>query len=127
MEKETAALIEKLAAKLGTTTEYLWRVLIKQAPISACIDVVFILGWIIFCFALYRIHRHLMAELPEPKQTYGRENLYAIHEGSVAFPMIIGAFVAAVWGIVSAISISSIITALTNPEYWALQQILTTL
>lgn len=37
MEEKTIKLIEQLAQKLGTTTEYLWAVLLKQAPIDATV------------------------------------------------------------------------------------------
>jgi hypothetical protein len=33
--KEIAPLLEKLAAKLGTTAEYLWAVLVRQATVEA--------------------------------------------------------------------------------------------
>lgn len=43
MNEQTVKLVEQLAQKLGTTTEYLWNVLIKQAPISAAIDMIYCL------------------------------------------------------------------------------------
>ena len=38
MNEATAKLIEELAAKLGTTAEHLWGVLVRQAPISATVS-----------------------------------------------------------------------------------------
>ena len=46
-----AELLSALAVKLGTTTEHLWRVLLKQAPIDGlvtlvqCIILVFVAVW----------------------------------------------------------------------------------
>ena len=43
--KELIPFLEQLAFKLGTTTEKIWVVLLKQAPISAMVDIV---CWIFF-------------------------------------------------------------------------------
>ena len=40
MNEQTTILLQKLSESLGTTSEYLWAVLIKQAPISATISMV---------------------------------------------------------------------------------------
>ena len=40
MDEKFQKLIEALAAKLGTTAEHLWGVLVRQAPISGAVDLV---------------------------------------------------------------------------------------
>ncbi|MGB4574573.1 MAG: hypothetical protein WBI79_06225, partial [Kiritimatiellia bacterium] len=47
MNEATAKLIEELAAKLGTTAEHLWGVLVRQAPISATVNAALTLAWVV--------------------------------------------------------------------------------
>ena len=58
MNDQTAKLIEQLAQKLGTTTEYLWSVLIKQAPIDALSRLAFFIVSIIGGIIIYKAHRY---------------------------------------------------------------------
>ena len=67
MDSQSAVVIQNLANKLGTTSEYLWAVLIKQAPISGTVDlilyaltvavIVVALGQCCATLALQRVHR----------------------------------------------------------------------
>ena len=43
MNDQTALLLKQLADKLGTTTEYLWAVLLKQAPITCTVQLTVII------------------------------------------------------------------------------------
>jgi hypothetical protein len=107
MNEETAKLLETLATKLGTTSEYLWSVLLKQAPIDATISlfqtaVVFFIGYL-----LYKKRGIVNREYDE------------------RLPIFVA--VAIVWSILSFITImciGDIINGYLNPEYWALERIL---
>jgi len=59
MNETTSKLLSELAQKLGTTTEYLWRVLVGQAPVSATITLVQMVFIILFGVVLYKIHKNL--------------------------------------------------------------------
>ena len=71
MEENTTALLEKLAEKLGTTTEYLWGVLLSQAPIYAISYVVILLIVVLGGgFGLIKLHKYLSGKTSEYEQNY---------------------------------------------------------
>lgn len=119
MENKLIEVLEKLAAKLGTTAEYLWAVLIKQAYISALTSMSFILFTIVFGFSLWKIHKSFMDD--------DRKMSYYNQDEALIFPMIFAAVGFAFCLIASFMMISDVIIGLTNPEYWALEKILKSL
>lgn len=46
MDDKTLEALTTLANKLGTTAEYLWGVLIKQAPITVAIELSVMVAWV---------------------------------------------------------------------------------
>ena len=109
MNEHTAALIQNLAAKLGTTTEYLWSVLIKQAPINAATDV---LQYIAAGFLAYFYYKWATSD----KRDYDEfgQMFAALGVGLPLLIILIAIF----------FCFPNTITALVNPEYWALKEIL---
>lgn len=120
MNEQTVKLIEQLAQKLGTTTEYLWTILIKQAPISAAIDMIYCLLTIVGGLVLYRMHKVFSIE---KHGTYKNETLYDARDG-VGFCMVLAAIVWAIIFIVCFFSLNNIVNGFFNPEYWALKEII---
>jgi ABC-type multidrug transport system permease subunit len=118
MNEQTTKLIEQLAQKLGTTAEYLWTVLIKQAPISAATDALYFILVIIGGIILYRVHKYL------GKETDGNNSIYYDQEENVIIPMGIAAIIWAICFIACFFSIGNIINGFFNPEYWALKEVL---
>ncbi len=116
--KELTGLLEQLAEKLGTTTEYLWGVLITQAKVSAIIDLIYIVLVSIIGVIIYKVHKHLM------KENENGDTRYYILEDSAVIPMFIVSIVWSVLFIVCFFSLGNIISGLINPEYWALEQVL---
>jgi hypothetical protein len=120
MNENTTALLEKLATKLGTTSEYLWGVLIRQAAISATTDLIYVI--LIGCLgvAIWKLHKRFLK-----KDAHG-DTVYENNEGLVVTPMLCAAIIfgfAAIWAF---FAIGDIFTAYLNPEYWALKEILDT-
>lgn len=113
-----APLIEQLAKQFGTTSEYLWNVLISQAAISATISLIKIIAIIIFGIILYRLNKKFM------KSNEHGDSLYAKHESALAVPMVIGAIAMLVFVFIAFYNFSNVITGYLNPEYWALEQVL---
>jgi len=115
--EETNKLLETLANKLNTTVEYLWDVLIKQAPINATTNLIFVIFTFICMYVFYRVHVSLMK-----KDMYtddrGFENLITV------IPMVLIGIFLLIMFIVSLCMIGNIINGFFNPEYWALQHIL---
>ena len=116
MSDNTAKLIEQLAVKLGTTSEYLWQVLINQASVSAIQSVFMLLMASVILIILYRCHLYFMtAEKGRDDSRY----YYADYTQLIPISVMgLTALCCIVF------SIENIITACLNPEYWALNKIL---
>lgn len=111
-------LLEKLADKLGTTTEYLWSVLIDQALISAINSMIFIGITIIVTFFTLKYHIKFSKEDSEGNSMYYNQ------EELLTGPMVFIGMACIVMIILSLVFLSNLSTALFNPEYWALEKIL---
>lgn len=118
MEKITM-LLEKLAVQLGTTVEYLWSVLIKQALISGITNLVLYLLFIIAIIAELRWFKFFTENYDELCDD-GNEDAYGAG-------LIIGAFMLMVCAIIAVINLESTLASFFNPEYWALQKVLSQL
>jgi hypothetical protein len=98
--------LEKLAGKLGTTTDYLWGVMIKQATITAVTDIIqYIVLIIVSCLV------------------FKKTSKYNMNSDKFPFMPILAGFLGLML-IVMFFAIPNTITALINPEYWALDKIL---
>ena len=123
MNDNTTKLIEQLSQKLGTTTEYLWNVLLKQAHIDATttlLQVIFILFFGVF---LYKTHIKLSKKADDGKYS---ENFYQKYEELAVLPMFFGAIFFLILFIAAFFSIGDIVNGYFNPEFWALNKILST-
>jgi len=106
--EELTPILEKLAEKLGTTTQYLWGVLIKQAPVAAVTELIYLILVVLGGIILYKIHKRLSYE----------------EEESLIAPMAIATIIWGILFIVCFFSIGTIVTGFFNPEYWALDEIM---
>ena len=122
MDDKTLSALTALAQNLGTTAEYLWGVLLKQAPITGAIDLAVMAAWVA---ALVWWFRFVQRKTTEPTAT--AEDKYPRAQWSEEGAGIAWVSVA-VFGAVTALcigtSLSSTAAAFLNPEYWALKQIL---
>ena len=121
MNDNTAKLLEQLANKLGTTSEYLWQILLKQAPIDATITLIQTIGVILFGVLLYRLHKNFS------KEEHGTYDSMYHNNSGLAIPMFIACLIFIVLAIATFICMGSIITGYFNPEYWALEKILSSI
>ena len=118
MNEQTVQLIEQLAQKLGTTAEYLWAALIRQAPITATTNLLWFLSMLIGGFFLLKLHKRLLKEDERGRNTYS--------DGEGGWEVLMG-ILTGLWIIVFLVSfflLGSVITGFLNPEYWALKQII---
>jgi len=114
MDDKTLAALTALANKLGTTAEYLWGVLVRQAPLQGALDLAVLAVWGLVCVWLIRFVRSKTSgDKPAFSDEVGRGFAWA---GVV--------FVCALVMLIGGLTFSSSITAIINPEYWALRQIL---
>lgn len=123
MNEQTIKLLEQLAKKLGTTTEYLWTVLIKQAPIDSTLTLFQILLVIIFGIVLYRVHKRFLKE----NDNTDSRSIYDEYDEYAKYPMFILTIVFAFLIVVSIFSIESVVNGYFHPEYWALNKVLSSL
>jgi hypothetical protein len=120
MNQQLSALLEKLAAKLGTTTEYLWGILIKQAHISATMSLLCLAISIVGGIILFKLHKTFL--IYKKDGNYERNK----YETDEALPAIMGGF-AVIWlmfTIYVICTLPNIFNGYFNPEYWALKEIL---
>lgn len=125
MEQNTAKLIEQLAEKLGTTTEYLWSVLIKQAPIEGWIQIFQTIVICLFGWMLHRLHKKFSAKIVSDDR-WNNDDMYGKYETNLTVPMFLGICVFLFCFLVAFFSLPSLFSALFNPEYWALKEVLNT-
>ena len=123
MDDKTLQALTILAAKLGTTADYLWGVLLRQAPITGAIDLLVMAAWAAGCVAWYRFVRR---RTTTPKAT--DENHYPCAEWRDETGVGLAWLSVVIFILMSALVIgsglSNVVAALVNPEYWALRQIL---
>jgi hypothetical protein len=117
--EEMSKLLSQLADKLGTTTEYLWGVLIKQAPIDAITTLFQMLLVLLFGIGLWKVHRWLSKS--EDDSDCSR---YEEYEELAIAPMVIATIVFVILSIVCFFCITDVVNGFLNPEYWALDKIL---
>ena len=122
MDDKTLQALTTLAAKLGTTAEYLWGVLLRQAPITGAIDLAVMAAWVgmaVFLIRLVRRKTKTPAKTEEdryPSAEWGEEGAVFSWAGAIGFALVAALIVGS--------QLSSVVAALANPEYWALKQIL---
>ncbi len=121
MNEQTTKLLEQLASKLGTTTQYLWSILIKQAPIDAIITLIQGVVIVLLGYGLYKIHKKLMQK---PADDY-HDNMYDKYEVIAAMPMIIALVFWLTIVVMWVCCIGDIVNGFFNPEYWALHKVFT--
>lgn len=122
MDEKTAALIENLAEKFGTTVAHLWGVLVTQAPISGFVDLV-VCATLVFVAA--RVVQFVKRKTTAPKKSEKNNQPRAEWVDEPAML----AWACAIWlllivGIVVIHYAQDIVAAFFNPEYWALTRIL---
>ena len=117
MNDQTIVLIDRMAEKLGTTSEYLWGVLLKQAPISATITVFYFVIILFLGYGIYRLHLWLREEDEDGRSRYW-------HNDDLAIPMAVAAIIWAGLFVIWFLTLGNAINGYINPEYWALEKIL---
>jgi O-antigen/teichoic acid export membrane protein len=118
MNEQTTKLIESLAAKLGTTAEYLWSVLVNQAYVSGIKSLIGIIISLLVSFALYKVYKFAAKKI----DVEGEDD----NEGFWAIRILTG--VAQIIPFILVLYYTSnAFNAFMNPEYWALKELLDTL
>jgi uncharacterized membrane protein len=118
MNEQTAKLIQELADKFGTTTEYLWAVLVRQAPISSTADlIVLVISFFTLLASAYFIYWSVKGG---QEASYDKENYYLV----AVIISVIACIISAIILISGVLYLDTIAAGFCNPEYWALKQII---
>ena len=123
MNDQTLQLLTALAAKIGTTTEYIWMVLVKQGPISGLIDLLIYTMWLLCIYVPFKFIKGKTTK-KEIESKYGEK----VFEAECGF--LDGMVMWGLWGVCALTIIciigfcfSSSVSAILNPEYYALKEI----
>ena len=120
MNDNTAKLLQELSDKLGTTTELLWSILLKQAPIDATISLIQIILMVSSGYVLIFINDKRVIYNKEHSGFYSDDTMY--WTGLIAGGIIYCLLLAFCLGL-----LEDVINGFFNPQYWALDKILDTL
>lgn len=104
MDEKTLQALTALATKLGVTAEYLWGVMVKQAPISGALDLAVIAAWTAACVWLVR--RKTAGDPPEWRDDMARAMAWVAVGLVCVLTAVIGGF-----------EFTGAVTAIVNPEY----------
>jgi hypothetical protein len=122
MDNNTLQALTMLANKLGTTAEYLWGVLLRQAPITGAINLVMMTVWVVAVLLLLRWVRiktrvpPKTEDEPYPRAEWDGDGAFFAWAASIVFATMVVVIVG--------LELPKAVVALVNPEYWALRQIL---
>jgi hypothetical protein len=116
MNEQTVNLLNTLSAKLGTTSEFLWGVLVRQALIDGWVSIfqygILLLGW----YAVYKVLKNGKAVFDWAER----------HDLDIVFVVssIVSCIILVVLTIAAFCYIPMVFSAFLNPDYWALHEIL---
>jgi hypothetical protein len=114
MNEKLSNVLAELAEKFGTTVEHLWGVLLRQAMVSGVMHAVNIVFILIAVYAFYRYFRWWGAKDKKgDMDEVGHPIILGLGGLTLAIVVFLGLPSELYWAV----------TAFTNPEYWALNQI----
>ena len=125
MEEKAFEYIDAIAANLGVAAEHVYGALLKQAMVSGLRSVVYIIICLAVGYAILKMFKRIYADVKEGEDGIFVDS-YGVSLGGV-FALVFGgiAIILMFFAIMS--DISNATTALLNPEYWALKEILDTI
>lgn len=125
MEEKAFEYIDAIAANLGVAAEHVYGALLKQAMVSGLRSVVYILICLAVSYVIIKMLKTVYSDIKA-----GEESLFVDDFGiSLAgvFAVIFGGIAIIIMFFAIMSDISNATTALLNPEYWALKEILDTI
>lgn len=114
--EELKPLLEELARQLGTTVGYLWGILIQQANVFVVIYICYVILFSLLVVSALKTVKIFVYWLEENDEDWRCWASFVVGAVLIIFSILTGL------GLIT--NVSSFITAILNPEYWALQQIL---
>lgn len=127
MNENTEQLLEKLADKLGTTTEYLWTVLVSQAKYDFITSAIQMAVMAAFIYWTIKLHIKFSKKDIEVEGWSGKKEYQSIYyqkEEAAYIPMIFAGITSMILIIFFLNGFNDLLASVLNPEYWALRQII---
>ena len=115
MNEEILKRIDALAAKLGTTGEHIWGVLIRQTQVEIVSSIILAIVLVAHAIVLFKLAVWLYGKA-EGQSSYNYEGWYVL--------MALSGCVSVILALVAIGTLAGLPTLVLNPEYWALQQVL---
>lgn len=111
MSEQAVTLLEAMATKMGTTVEYLWEILLRQAPVSATVG-------LFQCLVIVAIAVWLMSKLWRWSRALEDDDLgiVILRIAAVLVAILSLAILSDIW--------PDVLYGYFHPEYWALKQLL---
>lgn len=114
MDQKIIDLLCPLATKLGTTVEHLWMVLVKQAYYEGFYSVINFIILMLFCFLVFKVEKIFWYK--DYDDSDAKDFVHGLILGvDIIFSVVF---------IISILCSTSVISKLINPEYIALQRLL---
>jgi hypothetical protein len=117
MTDQIMEILRILAEKFGTTTEFLWGIMVRQAYV---VGISQILAFVMAGLFVFAWNRYVWSiRLPEdPQEDRGGDKTFGI-----IMVRLFGVVGACMWAMMFLCGLTEITTALVNPEYWAIKQV----
>lgn len=125
MEEKAFEYIDAIAANLGVAAEHVYGALLKQAMVSGLRSVVYIIICLAVSYVIIKMLKRIYSDVKEGEDGIFVDS-YGVSLGGV-FALIFGGVAIVIMFFVIMTEISNATTALLNPEYWALKEILDTI
>ena len=125
MEEKAFEYIDAIAANLGVAAEHVYGASLKQAMVSGLRSVVYIIICLAVSYAIIKVLKRVYSDVKEDEEGLFVDS-YGVTLGGV-FALIFGGIALVIMFFVIMADISNASTALLNPEYWALKEILDTI
>ena len=125
MEEKAFEYIDAIAANLGVAAEHVYGALLKQAMVSGLRSVVYIIICLAVSYAIIKVLKRVYSDVKEDEEGLFVDS-FGVTLGGV-FALVFGGIALVIMFFVIMSDISNATTALLNPEYWALKEILDTI
>ena len=125
MEEKAFEYIGAIAANLGVAAEHVYGALLKQAMVSGLRSVVYIIICLAVSYAIIKVLKRVYSDVKEDEEGLFVDS-FGVPLGGV-FALVFGGIALVIMFFVIMADISNASTALLNPEYWALKEILDTI
>jgi hypothetical protein len=118
MNEQVMEILRVLAEKFGTTTEFLWGILVRQSYVYGVTAIICFLVTSILIFGWNWIWWRVEVDEEASRRDQG-DRVFAVYMCRLG-----GLLLVFIWACLFLSGMLEVTTALINPEYWAIKQVL---